>query len=87
MPGMIGEVVVVARFVADDSFAIGKMHRVGLLTTKWKIQVPSSMLNNCTVLGVENETQELLILYVIPDLDLFKLSLWLADFIGPPVVV
>ncbi len=86
VPGMIGIVGVGARFVADDSLAIRKMHRVGLLTTI-SIPVPSSMLNNCTVLGVENETQEFLILYVIPDLDLFNLNLWLADFIGPPVVV
>ena len=75
---------VASRFVADDSLSILKKHRVGFTTIS--NPVPSSLQNNCTVLGVENETQELLILYVIPGLDLFKLNLWLADLKGGPVV-
>ena len=48
--------------------------------------VKSSLQNNCTVLAIELETKKPSIKYAIPDLDLFKLCLWLADLKGGPVV-
>ncbi len=76
---------VACRFVADDSLSILQMHRVGLVTTI-SDPVLSSLQNNCTVFGVEPETIKHCIVWVIPDLDLLELSLWLADFTGGPVV-
>ncbi len=39
----------------------------------------SSLQNKCTARGVEFETLNHLIVWVIPDLDLLNLSLWLFD--------
>ncbi len=83
MPGTIGGMA--SRFVADDSLAIRKMHRVGhaIATSN---PVYSSLQNNCAVFVVELETQKLFKVWVVPDLDLLELSLWLADFKRGPIV-
>ena len=50
------------------------------------IPFKSSLQNNYTVLGIEFETKQRSNAWVIPDLDLFDLSLWLADLDAAPVI-
>ncbi len=86
MVGISGIRGTTSRFVAEDSFSIRKIHRVGLET--FVNPVLSSLKHNCTVLAIELQTfQCVIILLVIPDLDLFDLSLWLAALKAGPVVV
>ena len=82
---MIEAVGIGSRSVTDDSLSVRKMHRVGLAPIK-SGPVPSSLQNNCTVLGVELETSKSMIAWIVPDLDLLELSLLLADFKGGPNV-
>ncbi len=75
---------VASRSVADYSLSLLKVHRAGLVTLSNPVR--SSLKNNCTVLGVELQINYLLIIFVVADLDLFELHLWLADLKGGPVV-
>ncbi len=54
MPGTIGKFV--TRFVADDSLSILEMYCVDLATTVSNPVKATNLEHNCTVLGVENET-------------------------------
>ncbi len=76
-----------SRLVADDSLTIHKKHSVGLVTPVSPVK--SSLQDNFTVLTVEFETTNTLILtaLVIPDLDLGNLNLWLFYLKESPIVL
>jgi hypothetical protein len=82
---MIGVFGVGSRFEADDSLSVLEMNRVDLVTTRSN-PAQSSLKNNCTVLGVELKTTQVLRVWVMPDLDLGDLSLLLAELGVYPVV-
>ena len=48
--------------------------------------VVSSSQDNCTVLGVKLKTRQTLTAWIIADLDLGDLSLWLLDIQAAPIV-
>ncbi len=66
-------------FVADDPISILEIYRVGLPIIIISNPVIPSLQNNCTVLGVESQATQTLVIWRIPDLNLANLSLWLAD--------
>jgi hypothetical protein len=68
-------IVMSSRFVAYDSLAILKIHRLGLASTSNKGSI-ISLKNNCTVFGVEFQTMQLIIF--VEHLDPLNLSLRLG---------
>ncbi len=83
--GRIGVEGVGSRFEANDSLSIREVHCVGLVFTISK-PVVSSLQDNCTVLGVKLETRQTFSVWIIADLDLGDLSLWLFAIQAAPIV-
>ncbi len=82
---MIGAIGVGSRFKTNDALSVLEVHCVGLVILISR-PVVSSLQDNCTVLGVKLKTRQTLTAWIIADLDLGDLSLWLFDIQAAPIV-
>jgi hypothetical protein len=74
-----------SRLVANDSLSVLEEYCMGLVLLI-SSPVDTSLQDNCTVFGVELQTHQKLSVWIIADLDLGDLSLWLFAIQAAPIV-